>query len=66
MGTVLTFTARAPAEGRRPRRGRDQPCAIVIFPGVRIERQGRGAGHPQLPPTDRDLSSGRRRPRKTS
>jgi hypothetical protein len=39
---------------------------IVIFPGVRIERPTRDIERPRLPPTDPDLGSSRRRPRKTS
>jgi hypothetical protein len=67
MGTVLPFsTARSPAEARRPRSGSDRPCMIVIFPGVRIERPTRDIERPRLPPTDPDLGSSRRRPRKTS
>ena len=67
LGTVLPFRA----EGRdRPtdERAQSADCEIVIFPGVRIERD-RAAGpdeyHP-APGNKLDGTNGRRRPRKTS
>jgi hypothetical protein len=69
MGTVLPFKAEtrsrpadaAPAQG---------DCEIVIFPGVRIERQV-DARDPEFRPQSTgsgklDGTTGRRRPRKTS
>jgi hypothetical protein len=40
MGTILHFTARRHAAGAVAGRSRTtRPCDVVIFPGVRIERQ---------------------------
>jgi len=38
MATILTFTPPRPDGMRSPRTDRADPCHIVIFPGVRIER----------------------------
>jgi hypothetical protein len=67
MGTVLSFKADGRTRGDGPARG---DCEIVIFPGVRIERQAEEPD-PHLRPesTGRgnlDGTNGRRRPRKTS
>jgi hypothetical protein len=69
MGPVLSFKA----EGRTrsaEETGSRHDCEIVIFPGVRIERQAE-ASDPKTRPesTGRgnlDGTNGRRRPRKTS
>ena len=67
MGTVLPFRADS-----RDRLADDAPqagtCEIVIFPGVRIERQGKRAGPDEYgsPGSKLDGTNGRRRPRKTS
>jgi hypothetical protein len=70
MGTVLNFNCR---DRERPagdaRAHGEQDCEIVIFPGVRIERDG-GRDNPGARPSSGrgklDGTGGRRRPRKTS
>lgn len=69
MGTILQFRARRQAAGaaRPPRH--DRPCDVVIFPGVRIERQGVDLSHRLRDTAGRgplgDIA-GPQRPRKTS
>lgn len=54
MGMVLSFTPRAPAEGRLPKAAA-APAAVIIFPGVRYERQcAPGSGpEPSRPPREK-------------
>ncbi len=41
MGTILHFRAPHHADDAvAGRRRHDRPCDVIIFPGVRIERQG--------------------------
>lgn len=42
MGELVIFTPRAPAKDMAVRPG--LPATIVIFPGVRYERESRAAG----------------------
>ena len=70
MGTVLQFkpSARTAFVGTGRDDGRD--CEIVIFPGVRIERQDLDLSHRLRDSAGRDdfdgIDGGGRRPRKTS
>lgn len=68
MGTIVHFKARRRdgAIGSRTRHNR--PCDVIIFPGVRIERQGVDLGHRLLDTAGRGPFSdiaGTRRPRRT-
>jgi len=69
MGTILHFTARR-ADGAIPDRTRpNRRCDVIIFPGVRIERQGVDLSHRLRDTAGRgrfgDIA-GTQRPRKTS
>jgi hypothetical protein len=68
MGTVLPFKADSRTRISDQPAGRD--CEIVIFPGVRIERQSDACDpgyHPESTGSGKfDGTAARRRPRKTS
>ena len=63
MGTVLTFNRNEAARSGPPP---DAPCEIVIFPGVRIERETVDLSHRLRPPSGGGDFGGKRRRRKTS
>ncbi len=44
MGRILSFTPRD-AAGNRPPPAPDTPAAVIIFPGIRYERQKDGSVH---------------------
>ncbi len=70
MGTVLPFKGESRSKEAGERQRTAGSCEIVIFPGVRIERQREDidpdAGHPATGRGKLDGTNGRRRSRKTS
>lgn len=66
MGTIIQLSARArSAPPEKPGEGFGT-CQIVIFPGVRIERQTSGSGEEPVPRSVVDDGTDRGRPRKSS
>jgi hypothetical protein len=66
MGTIIQLTARArSAPQENPPEGFGA-CEIVIFPGVRIERQTSASGQDFVPRSVIDDGTDRGRPRKSS
>jgi hypothetical protein len=67
MGTLLQLSASSRKRASSQSRGGTQPCQIVIFPGVRIERHALDLSHRIRKPDDRNgFDDGSRRPRQTS
>jgi hypothetical protein len=69
MGTIIQLDATTRGSARDRDTEAAQPCEIVIFPGVRIERHELDLGHrivDALRGPDLDGVGGGRRPRKTS
>ena len=70
MGTILDFKARRHADAAvGGRTHHDRPCDVIIFPGVRIEREAFDLSHRLRDTAGRgafDDIAGTQLPRKTS
>lgn len=69
MSTILNFKTDPSRDRRNPAPPRTEACEIVIFPGVRIERQSVDLGHRLRDSAGRgefDTIGGARRPLKAT